>query len=61
MGCIGRRKGEKDQGATGKADHLRKKKEKEKSRMLRKSVRIQDEWRMQGRNKTDYMFLDFSK
>ena len=39
--------------------------EKEKRRQalnrLRKPVGLQEEWRMEGNNKTDYMFLDFSK
>jgi len=44
---------------------MRKKKDKDKTKRmlarLRKPVSRQDEWRMEGHNKTDYMFLDFSK
>jgi len=53
----------KENSMIEKREGLRKKKEKTRKMLarLRKPVSRQDEWRMEGHNKTDYMFLDFSK
>merc|ERR1711974_554569 len=58
-------RGKKENPMIAKREGLRKKKDKEKTKRmlarLRKPVSRQDEWRMDGHNKTDYMFFDFSK
>jgi hypothetical protein len=70
MGCGGLRRARRTSERTGEVmDHVvadrREKVRKDKPRRMtsrrRKPVGLQEEWRMEGHNKTDYMFLDFSK